>query len=78
MTGNELREAIFNMRTSRPGKAGELLIKRLYSLGKAKNIFHDLYDDISKNRYEVKFSYVRKNTLAPSTKIPSSTTSARS
>jgi hypothetical protein len=55
-----LKEGIFNLNTRRFGTVAELMIKRLVNLGKSKNQFHDLYDDIENNRVEVKFSTVRK------------------
>ncbi|WP_145944401.1 hypothetical protein [Fuerstiella marisgermanici] len=37
-----------------------MLIQRLKKLGKAKNLFHDLYDDLEEKRVEVKFSRALK------------------
>jgi hypothetical protein len=56
MDGNDLREGIFALNTRRFGSVAEVLIQRLTKLGKAKNLFHDLYDDLARKRVEVKFS----------------------
>lgn len=58
MTGFELRNGIFALRTRRLGKVAELLVKRMNALQSAKSQFHDLYDDIAQQRVEVKFSTV--------------------
>lgn len=60
MDAQMLREGIFNLNTRRFGTVAELMIRRLVKLGKSKNQFHDLYDDIQNHRVEVKFSTVRK------------------
>lgn len=60
MTGDRFRDGIFALRTRRVGAVGEMLVKRLVSLGKAQNQFHDLYDDIHGHRTEVKFCTVLK------------------
>ena len=60
MTGETLREGIFGLNTRRFGTVAELLVMRLARLGKGRNLFHDLYDDIEKKRAEVKFSRVLK------------------
>lgn len=56
MDGETLREGIFALHTRRFGSVAEVLIKRLVKLGKGRNLFHDLYDDIAQKRVEVKFS----------------------
>ncbi len=56
MNGEALREGIFALHTRRFGSVAEVLIQRLKKLGKAKNLFHDLYDDLGSKRVEVKFS----------------------
>lgn len=60
MDAEKLRDGIFSLNTRRFGTVAELMIKRLVSLGKGKNLFHDLYDDVKNHRVEVKFSTVRK------------------
>jgi hypothetical protein len=58
--GEDLREGIFALNTRRFGSVAEVLIQRLKKLGKAKNLFHDLYDDLDRKRVEVKFSRALK------------------
>lgn len=65
MNAELLREGIFNLNTRRFGKVAEVMIRRLVSLGKNKNQFHDLYDDIKNHRVEVKFSTVRRKSNQP-------------
>jgi len=60
MTPEKLKEGIFNINTRRFGTVAEVMVRRLVKLGKSKNQFHDLYDDIKNHRVEVKFSTVRK------------------
>lgn len=60
MTPAQLRDGIFSLNTRRFGTVAEIMIKRIKSLGKGKNIFHDLYDDDQQHRIEVKFSCVRQ------------------
>jgi hypothetical protein len=60
MDSTILREGIFALNTRRFGSVAEVMIKRLVECGKAKNQFHDLYDDHEKKRIEVKFSRVLK------------------
>lgn len=60
MDGETLREGIFALNTRRFGSVAEVLIKRLKKLGKARNLFHDLYDDLASKRVEVKFSRALK------------------
>lgn len=61
MTAEELKSGIFLLNTRRFGKVAEVMIKLIKSLGKGKNIFHDLYDETQKQRVEVKFSTVRQS-----------------
>lgn len=61
MTPTELRDGIFALNTRRFGTVAEIMVKRLKSLGKAHNLFHDLYDDTASQRIEVKFSRVAQN-----------------
>ncbi len=68
MTPDMLRDGIFNLKTRRFGSVAEVMIKRLAKLGKGRNLFHDLYDDINRHRVEVKFSTVRKRVIVPSLK----------
>ena len=65
LDGDKLREGIFALRTRRFGTVAELMIKRLIKLGKARNQFHDLYDDAQNHRIEVKFSCVMKKAETP-------------
>jgi len=60
MDGDALREGIFCLHTRRFGTVAELIVKRLVKLGKARSLFHDLYDDVASKRVEVKFSRVLK------------------
>jgi hypothetical protein len=60
MDGETLREGLFALNTRRFGSVAEVLIKRLKKLGKARNLFHDLYDDLASKRVEVKFSRALK------------------
>ena len=60
MTPEMLRDGIFALNTRRFGTVAELMIQRLVSLGRSRNLFHDLYDDIRNHRVEVKFSTVRR------------------
>lgn len=60
MDAETLREGIFALQTRRFGSVAEVLIKRMFKLGKAKNLFHDLYDDKAGHRVEVKFSRAQR------------------
>lgn len=60
MDGETLRDGIFSLHTRRFGTVAELLIMRLVKLGKGRNLFHDLYDELEHKRVEVKFSRVLK------------------
>jgi len=60
MNSHNLKEGIFNLNTRRFGSVAEVMIRRLFKLGRSKNQFHDLYDDLENHRVEVKFSTVRK------------------
>jgi hypothetical protein len=60
MDGIVLRDGIFSLRTRRFGTVAEFMIKRLLKCGKAKSLFHDLFDDAKNRRIEVKFSVVMK------------------
>ena len=60
MDGETLREGIFALRTGRFGSVAECMVKRLRKYGKARSRFHDLFDEQSGRRVEVKFSTVRK------------------
>src|SRR5947209_440305 len=70
MDGEKLRDGIFALYTRRFGSVAECMIQRLLKSSKAKNVFHDLYDDERNHRIEVKFSVVRKKantTVTPET-----------
>ncbi len=60
MNAKELRDGIFNLKTRRFGTVAEAMVQRLCKLNSSSIIFHDLYDDMEKQRVEVKFSTVRK------------------
>lgn len=60
MDGHNLRDGIFALNTRRFGSVAEVLIQRLVKLGKARSLFHDLYDDVASKRVEVKFSRALK------------------
>lgn len=60
MKPEELRDGIFSLRTRRFGTVAEIMIKKMISLDWGKSISHDLYDSVSKNRIEVKFSTALK------------------
>lgn len=60
MDGNTLRDGIFALHTRRFGSVAEVMILRLIQCGRARNLFHDLYDDAKQYRIEVKFSRVQK------------------
>ena len=52
MDAEMLREGIFNLNTRRFGTVAEVMIRRLFQLGRSKNQFHDLYDDLKNHRVE--------------------------
>lgn len=56
----EFRDGIFALRTRRFGTVAELMIEALYSYTCSKNQFHDRYDEVGKQRVEIKFSTVMK------------------
>jgi hypothetical protein len=60
MDGKALREGIFALHTRRFGSVAEFMVKRILRCGRAKSLFHDLYDDAARHRIEVKFSRVQK------------------
>jgi hypothetical protein len=60
MNGETLRRGIFALRTRRMGSVAECMVKRLLKYGKAKNLFHDLFDEKTRQRIEVKFSTVQQ------------------
>jgi len=60
MDSEVFREGIFALNTRRFGSVAEVLIKRLVKLGRARNLFHDLFDDVESKRVEVKFSRALK------------------
>jgi hypothetical protein len=60
MDGKELWDGIFALRTRRFGSVAECMVKRLRKYGKAKSLFHDLFDEEKGDRIEVKFSTVLK------------------
>lgn len=60
MNGTTLRDGIFALHTRRFGTVAEVMIQRLVNAAKARSLFHDLYDDATKHRIEVKFSRVQK------------------
>ena len=60
MDGETLRGGIFALRTRRFGSVAECMVKRLRKYGKAKSLFHDLFDEQTRQRIEVKFSTVQQ------------------
>lgn len=60
MDGETLRDGIFALQTRRFGSVAECLIHRLGRYAKARNQFHDLFDDQTQHRIEVKCSRVQK------------------
>lgn len=56
----KFRDGIFDLRTRRFGKLAEIMIKIHDSLSDPVNNFHDLYDEKSDKRIEVKFSTAQK------------------
>lgn len=60
MDGTTLRDGIFALHTRRFGSVAEVMIRRMIKCGRARNLFHDLYDDAAQHRIEVKFSRVQK------------------
>jgi hypothetical protein len=61
MTPTELRDGIFALNTRRFGTVAEIMVKKLKGLGKSQNQWHDLFDNASDKRIEVKFSRVGQN-----------------
>jgi hypothetical protein len=64
MTPEQLRDGIFALNTRRFGTVAEIMIKKLRGLGRAQNMFHDLFDSARQQRVEVKFSRVAQNLQA--------------
>ena len=60
MNGQELRDGIFALRTRRFGSVAEHMVKRLSKYGRSRSLFHDLFDETTRQRIEVKFSTVLK------------------
>lgn len=60
MDGDTLRDGIFALNTRRFGSVAEVLIARMATLGKGRTLFHDLYDELARERVEVKFSRALK------------------
>lgn len=60
MNAEKLRAGIFSLRTRRFGSVAECMVQRLLKYGKAKNLFHDLFDEEGRRRIEVKFSTVQQ------------------
>src|SRR6266481_5524781 len=60
MDGKKLREGIFALRTRRVGSVAECMVKRLRKYGRARSLFHDLFDERTGRRIEVKFSTVQQ------------------
>src|SRR4051812_31740643 len=67
MDGDAFRDGVFALHTRRFGTVPELMIQRLAGLGPAKTIFHDLHDELTQKRVEVKFSRVLRSHEAPIT-----------
>ena len=60
MNADTLRDGIFALNTRRFGSVAEVLIARMAALRKGQTLFHDLYDELAKERVEVKFSRALK------------------
>jgi len=60
MDGETLRLGIFALRTRRFGSVAECMVKRLRKYSKAKSLYHDLFDEQTGQRIEVKFSTVQQ------------------
>src|SRR6266545_1896378 len=60
MDGELLRLGIFALRTRRVGSVGEFMVERLQKYGKAKSLYHDLFDEQTGQKIEVKFSTVQQ------------------
>jgi len=58
--GTTLRDGIFALNTRRFGSVAEVMVQLLINAKRARNLFHDLYDDAKNHRIEVKFSRVQK------------------
>ena len=56
----EFRDGIFALRTRRFGTVAEIMIEALYNFTKSHNQFHDRYDEVGRQRIEIKFSTVMK------------------
>lgn len=54
------RDGIFALRTRRFGTVAELMIEALYNFSGSHNQFHDCYDEVGRQRIEIKFSTVMK------------------
>lgn len=61
MTPEQLRDGVFALNTRRFGTVAEIMIKKLKGLGRAQNLWHDLFDSTAGKRIEVKFSRVGQN-----------------
>jgi activator of HSP90 ATPase len=60
MDGERLRDGIFALRTRRFGSVAECMVKRLRKYRQARSLFHDLFDERTRQRIEVKFSTVQQ------------------
>jgi len=67
MDSTMMRDGIFALHTRRFGTVAEVMVRRLIKCGSARSLFHDLYDDATKRRIEVKFSRVQKEAETPIT-----------
>lgn len=57
----KFRDGIFSLYTRRFGTVAELMIASLYNLDESLDQFHDRYDNVNKQKVEIKFSTVRKS-----------------
>jgi hypothetical protein len=57
---NAFRDGIFQLKTRRFAQVTELMVRRLTGANDALNIHHDLYQQDSQSRIEVKFCVVRQ------------------
>jgi len=61
MSSEELRDGIFSLRTRRFGTVAEIMVKKISQFDWGNSISHDLYDQASGKRIEVKFSTALKS-----------------
>ena len=61
---NKFRNGIFSLRTRRLGTVAEIMIKKMYGFSEPTSKYHDMKDNNTGERIEVKFSTAsKKNTI---------------